>query len=194
MIEFATKHNMIITNSLFEKRAKAKWTWKSPGGDCRNEIDYILTNKRHIFRNCAVLNKPLIGSGHRMIRCDLEIKAEKKTTIMIMKRSKADMEKLAKVKDAFQIELKNRFALLQEDEEINLDELNDQVANIIKESTEKVANRNNTSHKFTMTDEIKDLIKKRSKIKSKLQGHQITEYIELCKVIRKRIREEKKEI
>ena len=46
-IEFATKHNMIITNSLFEKRAKAKWTWKSPGDDYRNEIDYILTNKRH---------------------------------------------------------------------------------------------------------------------------------------------------
>ena len=75
---------------------------------------------------------------------------------MIMKRSKADIEKLAKVKDAFQIELKNRFALLQEDEKINLDELDDQVTTIIKESAEKVASRNNTSHKFTMMDEIKN--------------------------------------
>ena len=54
--------------------------------------------------------------------------------------------------------------MLQEDEEINLDELNDQVTTVIKESAEKVASRNNTGHKFTMRDEIKDLIKKRSRI------------------------------
>lgn len=34
-----------ICNTFFKKRKSKKWTWKSPNGVTKNEIDYIPTNK-----------------------------------------------------------------------------------------------------------------------------------------------------
>ncbi|XP_022832244.1 craniofacial development protein 2-like [Spodoptera litura] len=44
LVEFALENNLKFTNSMFKIRKNRKWTWLSPNGQHRTEIDYILTS------------------------------------------------------------------------------------------------------------------------------------------------------
>ena len=52
LIEWAKSHGMIIGNTWFEQHPRRLWTWKSPGDNTRNQIDYMLINSR--FRNALI--------------------------------------------------------------------------------------------------------------------------------------------
>ena len=45
LVEWATSNNFKIMNTQFQKTAGRRWTWRSPDGNTKNEIDYIMTDK-----------------------------------------------------------------------------------------------------------------------------------------------------
>ena len=51
VVEFCKRHNLFATNTWFQQKRSAQWTWKSPGevDSVKNQIDYVLVDKR--FRN-----------------------------------------------------------------------------------------------------------------------------------------------
>ena len=51
LIEFFQQNELLITNTFFKQHPRKLHIWKSPDGETRNQIDYILINKR--FRNCV---------------------------------------------------------------------------------------------------------------------------------------------
>lgn len=55
-------------NTFFKKKHQRKWTWRSSEGRVKNEIDFIMTDKKRIFRDVSVINRFNIGSDHRMVR------------------------------------------------------------------------------------------------------------------------------
>lgn len=79
LIEMAFENNMKILNSQFKKRASNRWTWISPDGRYRNEIDYILTNKPKLFDDCGTIANLNFNSNHRMLRTCLNISALKRS-------------------------------------------------------------------------------------------------------------------
>jgi len=46
LIEFCQKNALVITNTLFQKHNRRLYTWTSPDGQHRNQIDYILCSQR----------------------------------------------------------------------------------------------------------------------------------------------------
>ncbi|GFS13724.1 craniofacial development protein 2-like [Elysia marginata] len=55
LIEWCQTNNIIIGNTWFQQPPRRKWTWESPGGDTKNQIDYIMISKR--FRNALLAAK-----------------------------------------------------------------------------------------------------------------------------------------
>ena len=53
-------------NTQFQKKAGRRWTWRSPGGNTKSEIDYIMTDKPSMVTDVTVINRVNIGSDHRM--------------------------------------------------------------------------------------------------------------------------------
>ncbi|XP_037784641.1 craniofacial development protein 2-like [Penaeus monodon] len=103
LVNFATTNNFKITNTFYKKKQNRRWTWRSPDFETFNEIDYVLVDKSNIVKNTEVLNRVGIDSDHRMFEKD------------------------------FQIDLKNRFAVLEElEEENNNNEVNVNDLNNIK--------------------------------------------------------------
>ena len=49
LVEWATSKNFKIMNTQFQKKAGRRWTWRSPDGHTKNEIDYIVTDNRTWF-------------------------------------------------------------------------------------------------------------------------------------------------
>ena len=68
VINFAQSHQLKIMNTFFKKRLHRRWTWISPSGVTKNEIDYILTDKPLTFTDVSVINIFNTGCDHRMIR------------------------------------------------------------------------------------------------------------------------------
>ncbi|XP_047026283.1 craniofacial development protein 2-like, partial [Helicoverpa zea] len=76
LVEFLLEHNLMTLNSMFRK--KSKWTWISPDGKIKNEIDYILTNKPRLFSDTSVIKNLNFNTDHRMVRCCLSEQGTKK--------------------------------------------------------------------------------------------------------------------
>ena len=46
LIEFSQENTLVNVNTLFQKRKRKLYTWTSPDGQYRNQIDYILCSWR----------------------------------------------------------------------------------------------------------------------------------------------------
>ncbi|KAK6760756.1 hypothetical protein RB195_021996 [Necator americanus] len=66
--EFIMTTKTIHGNSQFQKPSSLRWTWESPGGGYRNEIDHIIVNRRFCLTDVGVVPKFYTGSDHRLLR------------------------------------------------------------------------------------------------------------------------------
>ncbi|KAK6742512.1 hypothetical protein RB195_010028 [Necator americanus] len=66
--EFIMTTKTVHGNSQFQKPSSLRWTWESPGGGYRNEIDHIIVNKRFCLTDVGVVPKSYTGSDHRLLR------------------------------------------------------------------------------------------------------------------------------
>ncbi|GFN81087.1 craniofacial development protein 2-like protein [Plakobranchus ocellatus] len=55
LIEWCQTNNIIVGSTWFQQPPGRKWTWKSPGDETRNQIDYMMISKR--YRNTLLLAK-----------------------------------------------------------------------------------------------------------------------------------------
>ena len=46
LIDWCREHDQIIANTWFRHHSRHLWTWKSPGGVVKNQIDYITISER----------------------------------------------------------------------------------------------------------------------------------------------------
>lgn len=83
LIDLAFEQHLVILNSIYKKKQNRRWTWSSPDGRYKNEIDYILTNRARSFEDCNVIAKLNFNTNHRMVRTQLKptpIKSTRKFT------------------------------------------------------------------------------------------------------------------
>ena len=76
LINFTVRHQLKIMNIVFKRSPNRRWTWISPNGHTKNEIDFILTNRPHTFTDVSVINSLNTGSDHRMVRGFLTINTQ----------------------------------------------------------------------------------------------------------------------
>ena len=53
LINFCQENSLVITNTLFQHHKRRRYTWCSPDGKTRNQIDYILV-KRQFLKLCQI--------------------------------------------------------------------------------------------------------------------------------------------
>lgn len=80
------QHKMYAMNTFFRKKEHRKWTWASPRGVTKNEIDFIISDKKQIIKDVNVLNKLSVGRDHRAVRAKVIINMRKERTTMIKKK------------------------------------------------------------------------------------------------------------
>ena len=54
LIQFAQEYKMKVANTFFRKPPQSKWTWRSPNGKTKNEIDFILCERIEDVRDVQV--------------------------------------------------------------------------------------------------------------------------------------------
>ena len=131
LVGFAERNNLRFMNTFFCKRRNRKWTWKSPDGKTKNEIDFILSDNPGIVQDVEVLGK-IRSSDHRMVRCKIRLDLKRERGKLVKSR-KLSVRSVRDRTQEFKITLQNKFALLTEDE-VSVDELNYNITKIVRES------------------------------------------------------------
>uniref|UniRef100_A0A8R1IHH1 Reverse transcriptase domain-containing protein n=1 Tax=Caenorhabditis japonica TaxID=281687 RepID=A0A8R1IHH1_CAEJA len=90
---FAFSSRVSILNTIYPKRPNRKWTWISPNGKTKNEIDFILTNRREIAVDCEVYCDYLNCSDHRLLRARFRSTAKKEKSRKFAKAKRAGGER-----------------------------------------------------------------------------------------------------
>ena len=79
LVDFCSQNNVLITNTCYTQPPRRLYTWTSPDGRTRNQIDYILISKR--WRNSCLLTKTLpgaeCGSDHQLLTAKLRLKLKR---------------------------------------------------------------------------------------------------------------------
>ena len=60
LIEFCQENTLVIANTLFQQHKRRLYTWTSPDGRHRNQIDYILCSQR--WGSCIQSAKTRLGA------------------------------------------------------------------------------------------------------------------------------------
>ena len=134
---FCTHNNLVVTNTCFKKRRH--YTWTSPDGKTKNQIDFILVRKscRHNVTNCSALNVPDI-SDHRMVRATLKLKFSWPKKKTIDPRYDIDQLNDHNTKQKYNLELHNRFSVLSLDKQEDVEPLSSEITSAINETISKV--------------------------------------------------------
>ena len=148
----------------FQKKAGRRWTWRSPDGHTRNEIDYIMTDKPSMVTDVTVINRINIGSDHRMVvgSITLNTRAERGKLLNKNTRTRVDTQMIGTKKNTFQLELKNRFTALEEHDD--MDSLNKNMTEMIQQSAMSIAKQTKKQKKPKMASPSIALMKKRRDI------------------------------
>ena len=200
LAKFCFKNNLKIANTYFNQPPEKKWTWRSPDGKTKNEIDHLLTNQVSAILDNRILENFLFSSDHRPVMSHFKApKAGGRPQVPTTpaKRSIANlwipMHKRATACEA----LLDRLGQIQWDQNLqnSIQDSYDLVESSIKDVMEEfgISNKNiRTDDK--LSSETKLLISKRALIKGKitLSLKEQIEVTELNKTIRKKIREDQR--
>lgn len=167
LIEFAERKNMVLCNTLYKKHPRRLYTWKSPGDQTRNQIDYVLINQRYrnLILNCTTYPSADCNTDHILLVASCRLRLRKKVEIQRNKTTKRiDMEQLKKKSAQFSRILEGKAEQVGNEEgvENQWQAWKTAVKETLKETIGEPRTRK--KRKLWMTDEILDRMDERRRI------------------------------
>lgn len=107
IVEYAMQNKLKILNSMYKSKPTRKWTWETPNGEHKNEIDFIMSNRSRYFENVSVLNQFNFNTDHRMVRASITMHPVKKSRKSINLAQLAPMENTKILQESLQSALSN---------------------------------------------------------------------------------------
>ena len=120
MLELLDEHQLIVTNTWFQKPSSKLWTYEDPKRS-RHQIDFILWRKKwcNSVKNCQAFNTmQTVGSDHRIITCFVQASYRVNKAPPSDPLRKVDWSSItnnSQLSYDYSVKVKNRYsALLQE--------------------------------------------------------------------------------
>jgi exonuclease III len=194
MIELALAGRLKIAGTFFKKKLRRKWTWISPNGITRNEIDHLLTNDMTIIKDISPITNFKFASDHKLVKCKIQIKH--RAIYDNCRKGNGNLKTVIpihNIKEACEY-MKIQFRELEKNSRGQSQHQYSETVRIINKTGEKYGKRKtveNTDDKISR--DTKNLIDQREKLEMKI-GRTVKEKIELSelnKLIRKKIKQDR---
>lgn len=193
LVNFAEHHRLVIGNTLFQKKENRKWTWISPNATTKNEIDFILSNKKRIIKDVSVINRFNTGNDHRLVRGTIQINTKYERAILAKKKLLPVTAHIKYKNEEFRMLLTNRFAPLAnltEDTATNVTDINDRIVSIFIDTAKEVTGTVRKPKVDKLSSTTRQLMERRRQMKRDGIPAQRIEYSEICKLIRRKMKED----
>ena len=164
-------NGLVITGTCFPHRTTHKATWVSPDGRTQNQIDHMMIRKewRRSVEDTRVYRGADAASDHYLLVMKIKLKLQRNPD-RARTNARFDTQKLENemFKSKFSVELRNRFAVLEVEENINEDCM--QMEKVYIETAEKVLGRVKKKNKQWLREETREAIDQRQMIHNKIQS------------------------
>ena len=191
LLDFCLENQLVVGNSLFKQHPRRLFTWTSPDGKTKNQIDYILIQKRWRSSLCNAKTYPGAdcGSDHELLIATIKIKLRK------IKKPTAPLRfDLTKIPEEYGVEIANKFeTLLGLAEEKTPDELACEAQTILLESAKNHIPKRKKKNQRYISEETLKLIEERREMKVKGSSQCSALYKEKSREIKRNIRKDKKQ-
>ena len=106
LIEFCQENTLVIANTLLEQHKRRLYTWTSPDGQHRNQIDYILCSQRwrSSIQSAKTIRGADCGSNHELLIAKFKLKLNK-----VEKATRPFRYDLTQIPYDYTLEVTNRF-------------------------------------------------------------------------------------
>ena len=106
LIEFCQENALVIANTLFHQHKRRLYTWTSPDGRHRNQIDYILCRQRWRSSIQSAKTRPGAGCGpdHELLIAKFRLQLKK-----VGKTNRSFRYDLNQIPYDYTVEVRNRF-------------------------------------------------------------------------------------
>ena len=139
-----------------------------------------------------MIQKVNIGSDHRLIRGTIRINTRMERSKMTRaKKPKLNIGRLLMKKEEFQIKLQNRFELVGS--EGHVEDITWKITEALQQSAMETAGRDRRKKEEKLKPKTKDLMKKGRDMVKQGTARERVKYSELCKTIRKMMRDDIRE-
>ncbi|XP_048743004.2 uncharacterized protein LOC125656441 [Ostrea edulis] len=169
LVDFCLSNNLVIGGTIFPHLDIHKLTWKSPDGRTTNQIDHFMINRkwRRSLQDVRVIRGADANSDHYLLRAIVQLKL-RKAPRQANNRRKLDIPRLNSptVRKAFNLELKNRFNVLENEDTI--EEHWNNIKSIYNETAEKIIGFQTKKNKEWLSEETWKKIEERKGIKQKI--------------------------
>ena len=130
LIEFCRENALVIANTLFQQHKRRLYTWTSPGGQHRNQIDYILCSPRWRSSIQSAKTRPGADCGcdHELFLAKFRLKLKK-----VGKTTTPFRYDLNQIPYNYRVEVRNRFKGLDLIDRVS-DELWNEVHGIVQKT------------------------------------------------------------
>ncbi|XP_050306277.1 craniofacial development protein 2-like [Anthonomus grandis grandis] len=184
LINYLQKESMYCMNSFFKKSEKRRWTWRRPNSNTKNEIDYVLTNRKLNIKDISALNRFDTGSDHRLVRAKIEINVKSERNKLIKIQPFPISKTIQKNRQKFQAELDKKLSNKEALNSLNINDLENRISTDIRTTAKKIcaATKKNNSK---IKKETRELMAKRRNLE---KGNH--KYNEINRLIKKKTRED----
>ena len=106
LTEFCQKNALVIANALFQQHKRRLYTWTSPDGQHRNQMDYILCSQRwrSSIQSAKTRQGADCGSDHGLLIAKFRLKLKKMEKI-----TRPFRYDLNQIPNDYTVEVRNRF-------------------------------------------------------------------------------------
>ena len=106
LMEFCQENALLIPNTFFKLHNRRLYTWTSPNGQHRNQIDYILCSQRwrSSIQSAKVRLGADCGSDHELLIAKFRLKLKK-----VGKTTRPFRYDLNQIPNDYTVEVRNRF-------------------------------------------------------------------------------------
>ena len=135
-----------------------------------------------------------VGSEHWLVRGTITTKARiERYKMMRTRKSKVKTEVLLLKKEEIQLQLQNRFEVLSEEGEEDVEDMVSKITNAIQESALDTAGRHREQKNEKLKGETKHMLRRRRELTERGTSRINIEYVEIRKIIRKLLRDDIRE-
>ena len=184
LVAFCEQNKLSVMNTFFDHHPRRLYTWVSPDGRTRNQIDYILAQTRwkSSFKNVKTLPGADCGSDHQLLVGQVRLKLKVITRDPIIPRY--DVTKISST-----VEVSNKFEeLLAVEEPVQPEELWGEMKRIMTDATAEHVPRIQKKKKSWIRDETMEIVDARKRHK---EAGEHQEWNSMNRAVRKRLREDK---
>ena len=200
LADFCEENNLLIGGTLFQHKHIHKTTWTSPDGTTKNQIDHVIINRRwrSSLQDVRAYRGADVASDHTLVLAVVSLKLRRsKGRQAHQQRLDSGRPNESLTKQAFAVEVKNRFQVLGEQQEMTIDGFNQ----ALREAGEKVLGFRRKKKEEWIKEDTWKKIDERRQTKEKInntRSERLKEkhrsfYSELNKQVKRMARADKKD-